>query len=295
MKRMIYAVLAAMMILSGCEYHPYYDGQPFRIYNVDCGLLESDGAHAYVPIVSAYPYVLEFYGGEGKNHSVEVADPDILGYTYREKDLQNNFIDGTELISAGVILHPKQIGETSVTVTDQDTKESIQIYVHVCEAYKVMEVYEGGETFETGTIFAFSYLSDSNDAKICRGSTEKLEIIAEARYEFFSMDDILYLELFYPADPEGRPSSDGTEIRKLYQVRFERGGTYSAWVMMDMLNLGEYQLLTRATKDPDLVPDNYYVDFAFVDVTDVDEPSMDESIGDDVFYARSTKLIPWIY
>lgn len=292
MKRMIYAVSAVMMILSGCEYHPYYDGQPFRIYNDDFGLLESDGGHAYVPIVSAYPYVLEFYGGEGKNHSVEVADPDVLGYTYREKDLQNNFIDGTQLITASVILHPKQIGETSLTVTDQDTGESVQIYVHVCEAYKVMEVYKGGETFETGTILAFSYLSDSNDAKICRGSEEKLEVMTEARYEFLSMEDLLYLELFFSADSEGKPSSDGTEIRKLYQVRFEDGDSYSSWSMMEMLNLGEYQLQTRAAEAKELLPDNYYFDFAFVDVTDVDAPSLDTVPGD-TFYASSTRLVPW--
>ena len=31
MKKLIYAAVAALMILSGCEYHPYYDGQEFFV------------------------------------------------------------------------------------------------------------------------------------------------------------------------------------------------------------------------------------------------------------------------
>ena len=74
MKRIIYAALAAMMMLSGCEYHPFYDGQKFRVYHKDCGLLESDGAHIYVPHKLDEPFVLSLYGGWGKSHHIEIED-----------------------------------------------------------------------------------------------------------------------------------------------------------------------------------------------------------------------------
>ena len=70
MRRILFAVCMALMILSGCEYHPYYDGQEFCVYNAGCGLLETDGGHAIVPTVGRDPYVLEFYGGKGANQAV---------------------------------------------------------------------------------------------------------------------------------------------------------------------------------------------------------------------------------
>ena len=46
MKRMIYAALAAVLMISACDsYHPYYDGQQFRIYHYDYGVIEADGVN----------------------------------------------------------------------------------------------------------------------------------------------------------------------------------------------------------------------------------------------------------
>lgn len=293
MKRMIYAVLTAMMIFSGCGYHPYYDGQPFRVYLANDGDILENGAVAYVPVVSAYPHVLELYGGYGGEHSVDVADPDILGYNYTKGDKKVNLLD-SQMIPARLTLKPKKLGKTVVSVTELDSRETFTINVEICEAYKVLEIYGGNELFETGTMFAFNYLADDDDAKICRRDNDNLEVIADGRYEFFAKDEMLYLEMFYHADVDGVPSADGTETRKLYQVQPERGGSYDPATMMTMLNMGEYWLHAENTVVPEIAPDNYYVKFMFIDVTDADMSSMGTE-GRSVFYAYSTYLIPWVY
>ena len=60
MKRLIYAAIAVTIILTGCEYHPFYDGQVFGVYAPNVGLIRTDGTTINVPIVDRSPYVLEF-------------------------------------------------------------------------------------------------------------------------------------------------------------------------------------------------------------------------------------------
>ena len=85
MKRLITAAFAALMIMSGCEYHPYYDGQKLRVYNMEYGVIEADGTHLYVPIVGRHAFEIEIYGGAGKNHKVTLADQEYFRYTYNAK------------------------------------------------------------------------------------------------------------------------------------------------------------------------------------------------------------------
>ena len=268
MRRILFAVCTALMILSGCEYHPYYDGQEFCVYNAGCGLLETDGGHAIVPTVGREPYVLEFYGGKGENHSVEIEDPEILGYSLREKDV-NLPIGDCELIPAGVTLLPKKIGDTSITVKDEDTGKSIQIYIHVREAYKAIQVCEEGKYFDKETIFAFRFPSEDNAVRICRGSVADNDVrhVAFGTYRFITSEDLLYFEISFPADEDGRPAAEGNEVRRIYQVQLEEGGSFSARVMFNSLNINDYM------KDCIAV-------FRFVDETDV-------------FYARSAQFITW--
>ena len=66
----MYMTIAVLLMVTGCEYHPFYDGQKLRIYNNDHGLIEADGAHLYVPVAGRTPFEIEIYGGAGKNHKV---------------------------------------------------------------------------------------------------------------------------------------------------------------------------------------------------------------------------------
>ena len=40
MRKFIYMAIAVLLMATGCEYHPYYDGQKLRVYNMDHGVIE---------------------------------------------------------------------------------------------------------------------------------------------------------------------------------------------------------------------------------------------------------------
>ena len=279
MKRLIFAAIAALTILSGCEYHPFYDGQEFCIFNAECGLLKTDGGHAYVPVADEKPYVLDFYGGKGKSHTITVSDPDILDYAYTESDVKNSVGD-SEIITAGITLMPKKIGDTSITVTDDDTRESIQIFIHVCEAYKAIEVYEAGSAFEKGTVFAFRYPYEGNVLSIGRGrvSSNEVEFLSEGRYSFFEKGEHLFFEIEHSSLENGK---------KTYLVFPDQGYYYAAYSVMRMLNLGDCELPTRAVTD---VQQNYNVRFVFMEYDDPDVPVSDSLEGEH-FKAYSARII----
>ena len=73
MKRFIYSAIVVMLMVCGCQYHPFYDGQPLRLYNSESGIIENDGGHVYVSIVSIRDFEIEIYGGKGKNHEVSAS------------------------------------------------------------------------------------------------------------------------------------------------------------------------------------------------------------------------------
>lgn len=296
MKRTLFAVFAVLNILSGCEYHPYYDGQKFCLYSSEYGLFETDGAHIYVPLYSEEAYVFECYGGKGQHHTVEIEDPDILGYSYIESAVDQRPFESPGIVPAGISLQPQKYGDTSMTIADEDTGESIMINVHICEAAKAIQVYEGCNTFETNTVLSFRYAAQDDIVHFCRGnvSRRELEYIAEGKYEFVDIDGLLHLQLTYPADEEGKLSASGKDTVKLYQIQYRDGYSYAPESMMVMLNMQAYPIQTRSAYNI-VEPGNYHTRFRFVDVTDIDPSTLDH-IDDDreIFYAYSAEMIPWI-
>ena len=295
MKRLIYAAIAVTMILSGCEYHPFYDGQAFGVYAPNVGLIRTDGTTLEVPIVDKNPYVLEFYGGMGKNHNIIVADPDCLDYVYVESDVKASVGD-TDVVPASITIQPKKISETSVTIEDLDTGESVSINICIKESYKAAEVMTGNETFRTRTLFVFDYYGSDDIVKICRYTSElgQIEHIVDGKYEFVVEDnelygDVLYFEITYPADETGRPSADGVETFRRYLIGYEGGGYGSARWQMELLNLISFPVTTR------LVPDihDYNTVLRFVDVTGMQDYVIDENFEGDHFILRSAQLFLW--
>ena len=126
MKRFIYAAIAVTIILTGCEYHPFYDGQAFGGYAPNVGLIRTDGTTINVPIVDRSPYVLEFYGGMGKNHNIIVADPDCLDYIYEKSDVKSEVGD-TDIVPASITLQPKKKADTSITIEDIGAPKFVKI------------------------------------------------------------------------------------------------------------------------------------------------------------------------
>lgn len=272
MKKIKYAVIAAIVMLSGCnKYHPYYDGQDFCLLDSYSGtVLKEDGGDVSVTLQREYEdmFVVEFYGGVGKNHTITVEDPECLDFTYIRSSVKTPPFD-YEINPAKMILLPKKLGDTSVTVTDDDTGESMQFYVHIGNAYRALSVtYRGQPQFDNQTVYAFECGNDDNVFEICRGYIHNLEHIVSGRYSFVDIGGILYFEITYPADSDGRPVAGGEDAFRRYQVQFDDGTATDPVDMMWYLNLSELHVQTK-----DVMPD-YMSYFRFVDVTSIDESEL---------------------
>lgn len=290
MKRtIIYTLAALMMLLSGCEYHPMYDGQEFCVYDKYCGLIRNDGMHIYLPEGDVNPYVLEIFGGKGKNHSFEIADPDLLDWEYGKRNIVNPPMMDSEVMPATISLLPLKKGDTTLTLRDDDTGDAITVHVHVCQAYHALTVLDSKSRFEKGTVLAFRYGGTDNVLTIGRSGTDgrEVEVIAEGRYGFVSIGESLYMEMYFPANEFGAPDPDGAELFRRYAIQFSAGHSYSAELMLERMNLGMLSLVTKAVED-----ENYYDDwFLFRDVTDFDLSAPELPDGE-TFYVRNAVLIP---
>ena len=292
MRRIIYIVTAAVLMASACNsYHPYYDGQKFRIYQQDCGVIETDGTHLYVPIVNTDLFTIEIYGGKGSNHKVDVEDPEFLGYTYRQAEVSGGpFGDGIQ--PATVILEPQKLGDTALTISDEDTGESIHLYIHIIKAYSMMKVFNTKNSLEAGTVLAFEYASEGETLKMCRITEEGMrpEYVCDAKCRFLDRDTTFVMELTYPADENEQPDPQGTETVKRFLAEFENGhGAYGAYSMLRYMNLDYIPVQTKDVH----IEDDYYEKFSFIDVTEDEHPDP-ESPDTKIFYATSATLEPWI-
>ena len=291
MKRYIIAAIAVLMILSGCEYHPYYDGQILRVYQANYGLIETDGAHLNVPLFDKDAYTLEIYGGKGKNHKVTISDPELLSYTYKNASIESFMGDGVE--PAQLTLQPKQLGNTSIDILDEDTGESINIYLHIVKVYNMLEIHDSRNSLSIGTVVAFEYPSSSEDIKICSRNREngEFEYLLDAKCRFHDCDTTVMMELVYPSDESGQPAINGTEVTKRYLVQYEEGYVSGeAYYTLRTMNLDYMTVQTRAARDY-YIEENYNVGFRFIDITD-DENQDPESPDAKIFFARSAKLAP---
>ena len=288
MKRFIY-IYAVMLLACGCEYHPYYDGQPLRIFNADCGIVETSGIHINVPIVSRSKFVISIYGGKGKEHSVTVEDTGYFSYTYEEADVDGGLM-GDGIVPAKITITPHQLGETSMTISDVDTGESIQLFVHVVRTYSTLEVDDTKNSLPEGTVLAFEYGSAGDIFKMCRYNprTGLFEYLYDGHFRFLEDDETLELELTYLADQAGNPDVNGEEVVKRFMVQIE---TYEGYVdAPGSLYLMNLEYLHVQTRDHAPVIDyDYYSRFRFVDITDNPHPDP-ESPEAKIFYAGSATL-----
>jgi hypothetical protein len=306
MKKLIYAAVATLMILSGCEYHPYYDGQEFFVNDsMTNTVIDKNGEDIIISLQYDEPYVLECYGGKGKNYTITVSDPDCLGYSLSKSDVETPPFD-FNAVPASVTLLPKKLGDTSITIKDDDTGESIQLNVHIHTGYHVLQLSET-EYFFNDTVFAFIYGGENDVLKICKGSiyTRVIEPVVDGRYAFVDIDGMLYFEMTYPADENGRPLEGGEEAFRRYQVQlYDWWGQYSVYepsVMLSDMNLQDIRPVTREAA----IPEIKYENFRFVDATGHDGPLSEflEPYNPEdhsytrfgYFYTQSARLIPWIY
>lgn len=306
MKKLIYAAVAALMILSGCEYHPYYDGQEFFVNDsMTNTVIDKNGEDIIISLQYDEPYVLECYGGKGKNYTITVSDPDCLGYSLSKSDVETPPFD-FNAVPSSVTLLPKKLGDTSITIKDDDTGESIQLNVHIHTGYHVLQLSET-EYFFNDTVFAFIYGGENDVLKICKGSiyTRVIEPVVDGRYAFVDIDGMLYFEMTYPADENGRPLEGGEETFRRYQVQlYDWWGQYSVYEPSDMLSDMNLQDIRPVTREAS-IPEIKYENLRFVDATGHDGPLSEflEPYNPEdhsytrfgYFYTQSARLIPWIY
>ena len=289
MKKTIYMMLAAVLLVCGCEYHPYYDGQKFRIYNRNYGLIEEEGCHLYVPIVSTSDFEIILYGGKGKHHVITVDDPQYLSYSYKDADVETT-LWGNGIVPATITIEPKELGETSMRISDEDTEESIQVYLHVVKAYSMLQIYASENSLEPNLVLAFEYMSTGDVVKICRKDPDigRVVFMMDAKFRMLDYQTTVVLELTYAADAEGQPAVDGVETVRLFRVQFENGQESYSSEMLRYMNLN-YLPVTRAYyEEPEY---NYYGSFKFVDITDADVSEQDPEAMK-CFYCQSARLNP---
>ena len=258
------------------------------MYNYECGLIETDGCHIYVPIADDKPYVLELYGGKGKNHRIEIYDSEYLAYSYETSSVTNKAFDGLQINPANVTLLPNKLGDTQIKVTDNDTGESLHVYVHIVRAFHVFKVRTSMNSLPEGLMLAFEYGAPDDIVKICRDNNGRMEYMFDGRYRFINCQTTVELELVFTADESGQPAADGVKTVKTFLVEFRGGGVYGTpYGMMNCLHMKDFPLHTRAVQNEF----EYYYEFQFVDITDGKEVNDNSPM----FYAYSATLEPWLY
>ena len=288
-----------MLMVCGCQYHPFYDGQPLRLYATDHGiidysdqsLMEPENNHIYVPIVSRREFKIEIYGGKGKNHKVMVENPEYFSYTYEKAAIEGGLM-GDGVVPATITIEPHKLGDTAMTITDEDTKESITVIVHVIKTFSVIEVDETQNSLPVGTCLAFEYAIKSDVVKICRRSeqTNDLEYLYDAHFRFLQDDKVLEFELTYLADQNGAPDVNGSEVTRRFLVEYEAyEGFESAYGAIYLMNLEYLPIQTRGYID--MSDYEYRENFRFIDITDNPNPDP-ESPETKIFYAQSASRMP---
>lgn len=287
-----------MLMACGCQYHPFYDGQPLRLYATDHGiidysdqsLMEPGNNHIYVPIVSRREFKIEIYGGKGKNHKVMVENPEYFSYTYEKAAIEGGLM-GDGVVPATITIEPHKIGDTTMTITDEDTKESITVILQVIKTFSVIEVDETQNSLPVGTCLAFEYAIKSDVVKICRRSeqTNDLEYLYDAHFRFLQDDKVLEFELTYLADQNGAPDINGSEVIRRFLVEYEAyEGFESAYGTIHLMNLEYLPVQTRGYID--MSDYEYRENFRFIDITDNPNPDP-ESPETKIFYAESARRI----
>lgn len=291
-----------MLMVCGCQYHPFYDGQPLRLYATDHGiidysdqsLMEPGNNHIYVPIVSRREFKIEIYGGKGKNHKVMVENPEYFSYIYEKAAIEGGLM-GDGVVPATITIEPHKLGDTAMTITDEDTKESITVIVHVIKTFSVIEVDETQNSLPVGTCLAFEYAIKSDVVKICRKSeqTNDLEYLYDAHFRFLQDDKVLEFELTYLADQNGAPDVNGSEVIRRFLVEYEAyEGFESAYGTIHLMNLEYLPVQTRGYID--MSDYEYRENFRFIDITDNPNPDP-ESPETKIFYAESASRMPLKY
>lgn len=176
----IATVLLAVMSAASCD-------DPDNLYGKkkEMQILDEKGEpveQMYVSIITSG--TLSIVGGMGDNHTVEVQDESILKAEYNGRGTGHSHIS-TETIPASVVLIPHKLGSTVVSITDNDTDETLHVQIDVVHQYIGLTVSEStAEELEDGTMILFLQDRDVNEYRIVSRNGKEYETLAKGEYHF---------------------------------------------------------------------------------------------------------------
>lgn len=176
----IATVLLAVMSAASCD-------DPDNLYGKkkEMRILDEKGEQVeqmYVSIITSG--TLSIVGGMGDNHTVEVQDESILTAHYNGRGAGHSHIP-TETLPASVVLLPHKLGSTVVSITDNDTDETLHVQVDVVHQYIGLTVSEStAEELENGTMILFLQDETVNEYRIVSRNGKEYETLAKGEYHF---------------------------------------------------------------------------------------------------------------
>lgn len=176
----IATVLLAVMSAASCD-------DPDNLYGKkkEMQILDEKGEpveQMYVSIITSG--TLSIVGGMGDNHTVEVQDESILTAHYNGRGAGHSHIP-TETLPASVVLLPHKLGSTVVSITDNDTDETLHVQIDVVHQYIGLTVSEStAEELEDGTMILFLQDRDVNEYRIVSRNGKEYETLAKGEYHF---------------------------------------------------------------------------------------------------------------
>ncbi|MBQ7812675.1 MAG: hypothetical protein IJ394_08970 [Bacteroidales bacterium] len=180
----ISTMLLAAMSAASCD-------DPDNLYgkNKEMRILDENGEQVdqmYVSVITSG--TLSIVGGIGDYHTVEVQDESIVTACYNSRGTGHSHIP-TETLPASVVLLPHKLGSTVVSITDNDTDETLHVKVDVVHQYIGLTV--SGSTAEEladGVKILFMQDEDVNEYRIVARNGMDYETLEKGSYHFEETD-----------------------------------------------------------------------------------------------------------
>ena len=262
----IATVLLAVMSAASCD-------DPDKLYGKkkDMRILDENGEQVeqmYVSIITSG--TLSIVGGMGDNHTVEVQDESILTAHYNGRGAGHSHIP-TETLPASVVLLPHKLGSTVVSITDNDTDETLHVQIDVVHQYIGLTVSEStAEELENGTMILFLQDETVNEYRIVSRNGKEYETLAKGEYHFEEPREDIGDTYINPGDVRMTlKDEDGETVWKITDADKNTGG--HLFYISDILGgLG----LTGEVTTKDSPAYNYPELFLYTDIFDINRNFM---------------------
>lgn len=261
----IATVLLAVMSAASCD-------DPDNLYGKkkEMQILDEKGEpveQMYVSIITSG--TLSIVGGMGDNHTVEVQDESILKAEYNGRGTGHSHIP-TETLPASVVLLPHKLGSTVVSITDNDTDETLHVQIDVVHQYIGLTVSEStAEELEDGTMILFLQDRDVNEYRIVSRNGKEYETLAKGEYHFEEPREDIGDTYINPGDVRMTlKDEDGETVWKITDADNNKNA-FHGYISDVLSGLGLPDEII--TKEPAM---HYPELFMFTDILDIDRHFM---------------------